>query len=492
MGAADRLRLDEVGALAARGVDGVDGLLARLGDPNWVVRRAVVAALAAAGDAAVAPLCAVLRARRDDEARIAATVDALVASTGAVPAALGALLAEGEDPAIIADAAQVAGRRRSVASVGALGRLVAHPDDNVVVAAIEALGRIGGEAALGAVVAAAESGNFFRTFPAIDVLGRSGAQLAVPPLARLVDDPLYAHEAARALGRTGQAAAAAPLLATLAREGDALLRVVAAALVDLVHRQRECTGSAEAVEGALRQLGPREAVVRRLGRAVVGADASEQGALCRVLGWIGGDAAVGCLLDLLDGEPGAAAAAALGALGEGAADRLRAALRAGDSGRRLLLLPMVLDVPAAAPEVLRCLEDPDGSVRALACAALSRVGGAGALDALFDCLGDPEPRVSQAAVGAIDAIGGPEAEARALAAARSDDPSTRLGALLVLAHGGFAAGLRELVEASADPDERVREAAIQGLARFDDPAARDALLAAAAHASDRARAAAMR
>ena len=494
LGAADRARLAETEALASLGDGGVAGLVERLGDPNWVVRRAVVSALAGLGDAAVGPLCEVLRTRRDDEARLAAAVDALVASSADVDPAVAPLLTPGGDPAILADAAQVVGRRRSVASVPALALLVGHDNDNVVVAAIEALGRVGGAAALGAVVSAAGSGNFFRTFPAIDVLGRSGDPRALGPRARLVDAPLYSPEAARALGRTGQAGAVAPLLATLTREGDALIRVVATALVDLVHRHRERAGGSEAIERAMRRVGQRETFTRRLARAVTGADPSEQAALCRVLGWIGGDTAVGCLLDLLDGETGAAAsaAAALGSLGSEAAGRVRAALRDGDSGRRLLLLPMILDIPSAAPEVLRCLEDPDAAVRALACAALSRLGGDGALDALFACLGDPESRVAQAAVSAIDTIGGPGAEERALRAARSTDAGIRLGALQILAHGAFPSGLPELIAASAEPDERLREAALHGLARFDAPEARGTLLAAASHPSDRARAAAMR
>ncbi len=493
LGAADQARLDEAERLTTLGAAGVVPLLRRLDDPNWVVRRAVVAGLASLGDLAVGSLCELLQTQRDDEARIAAAVDALVASTGGVHPAVEALLAEGGDPAVIADGAQIVGRRRSVASVPALARLVAHANDNVVVAAIEALGRIGGSAALGPVVAAAESDNFFRTFPAIDVLGRSGDPVAVGPLARLVDNPLYSHEAARALGRTGQLAAAAPLLAVLAREGDALLRVVAAALVDLADRHGERSGSTGAIERAIREVPQPDAINRRLARAVAGADASEQVALCRVLGWVGGDVAVGCLLDLIDGGSAAVpAAAALSSLGVGAGDRVRAALREGDSARRLLLLPMVLDVPSATPEVLRCLEDPEPAVRSLACAALSRVGGPGALAALFACLDDPEARVFQAAVSAVEVIGGPEALTRALAAVRSPDSGARLGALLILAHGAYPEGLRDLIEASADPDERVREAAIHGLARFDDPAARATLLAAAAHPSDRARAAAMR
>src|SRR5690349_19713738 len=88
-------RMERVDRLAAGADGGVDALADMLDDPSWTVRRSVVAALAAAGTAAVAPLCELLRTRRDSEARIAATVDALSASNGDADSAL---LAMTRDP----------------------------------------------------------------------------------------------------------------------------------------------------------------------------------------------------------------------------------------------------------------------------------------------------------------------------------------------------------------------------------------------------------
>ena len=101
-------RIEHVDRLVAGGGDGVQGLLAMLDDPSWSVRRAVVAALAAAGTSAVAPLVDVLRTRRDDEARIAATVDALSALAGDCDARAGR--PDGWRPAaVLADVAQTWG-----------------------------------------------------------------------------------------------------------------------------------------------------------------------------------------------------------------------------------------------------------------------------------------------------------------------------------------------------------------------------------------------
>ncbi|HEX6242207.1 MAG TPA: HEAT repeat domain-containing protein, partial [Polyangiales bacterium] len=75
----DAQRADLVRALAAE--RRVPALVGMLSERSWSVRREVVAALAALGEDAELPLLACLRTQRDDEARIAATVDALADST---------------------------------------------------------------------------------------------------------------------------------------------------------------------------------------------------------------------------------------------------------------------------------------------------------------------------------------------------------------------------------------------------------------------------
>ncbi|TQF15122.1 HEAT repeat domain-containing protein, partial [Myxococcus llanfairpwllgwyngyllgogerychwyrndrobwllllantysiliogogogochensis] len=289
LSAEDRARVEEVEQLARGGAGSLERLVAGLDTSSWAVRRAVVAALARLGTPAVPPLCDVLRHRRDNEARLAAAVEALVASTGAVEESLEGL-ADSPSAPIVCDAAQVLGRRRSRRSVPLLARLTVHPDDNVAVAAIEALGRIGGGAAVDALLAALGSGNFFRIFPAIDVLGRCGDPSVVPALLGLLADPFYALESARALGRTGQDAAVPALVSLLRRGNDALVRVAAVALVDIHEAQVQRFGGARAVQAALRSgPGPDLSMLgRRLAQAITSADSAERAALARLLGWVGG------------------------------------------------------------------------------------------------------------------------------------------------------------------------------------------------------------
>jgi len=454
-------------------------LIGRLTDPSWTVRRAIVSALARLGDPAVGPLCDVLRFHRDDEGRLAAAVDALVGSLGDVDASVVAL-ADSSDAAVVCDAAQILGRRRSSMAMPTLARLAEESNENVALAAIEAVGRIGGEAAIDLLIGAVESRSFFRAFPAIDVLGRTGDPRAVGPLCELLTEPHYAIEATRALGRAGQPAAAPALVALLTRPNDAQVRVAAAALVEVHDRYTTQFGPHRVVLDALATLDS-SAASRRLTHSLVGADVAERTALCRVLGWVGGSDAARALVELLDAG-----------LDRQAEPILFSALRQSTEDRRLLLLPILARGRTAAPEILECLTDAHASVRAITCDTLGKIGDASAIGPLFERLVDPDARVSQTAVVAIQSLGSDETEARALQAARSDDRRVRRSALRILSYFGWPSALEVFLSALEDSDERLRDVAAAGLAGIDDARSLDALLAASMHTAPRTRAAAVR
>jgi HEAT repeat protein len=434
----DRARVDRVEALARAGSGGVKDLVALLDDPSWAVRRAVVAALASVGDPAVGSLRRVLEEQRDDEARLAATVDALVASRADVDATMVALATEATSPAVICDAVQVLGRRRAHAAIGLLARLSTHADDNVAVGALEALGRIGGTEIVDALVAAVESRHFFRTFPAIDALGRTGDARAVRPLTALLSDPLYAPEAARALGRTGQESAVAPLASLLLRSPDALVRTAAVALAELRERYELRFGDNESIGRALPNAVDRALASQRIVAVTPGLASSEQVAIARVLGWLGDPSGIGFLIEMLLAEPpvGTAAADALRRLGPAAAPMLIAAIRDGDSARRLRVLPIVGYAAGSLDDLVRCLDDVDADVRVRACEALARLGEPSAVSSLFRLIGDRDGRVSQTAAAAIQSLGSLETKRLALEQATSSDTRTRRAALRIISYFG--------------------------------------------------------
>ena len=84
------------------------------------------------------------------------------------------------------DGAQILGRRRVAEAIPELSHLVHSDNDNVALSALEAVGRIGGQPAVDLLIEAVESRSFFRAFPAIDLLGRTGDPRAVRPLTALL------------------------------------------------------------------------------------------------------------------------------------------------------------------------------------------------------------------------------------------------------------------------------------------------------------------
>ena len=140
MSEAEAERIGRVRQLGNLGSESVDVLIDQLDDPSWVVRRAVVEVLVAPRRSApVSPLCDALRRHRDNESRLAAITDALSASSADVDERCSSSPAT-PNPAVVADAAQILGRRRSKRATSPAGELTQAPNDNVAVSAIEALG----------------------------------------------------------------------------------------------------------------------------------------------------------------------------------------------------------------------------------------------------------------------------------------------------------------------------------------------------------------
>lgn len=490
----DRALIGHVDELGRQGAQGLPALLQQLTHGSWAVRRAVVAALASQGDVAIPSLVSILETQRDHEGRLAAVVDTLVASRGAAEEAALTLARGSDSVAVLCDAAQILGRRRAHSAIPELVKLSVHPDDNVAVAAIEALGRIGGVETVDALIKAVEAKSFFRTFPAVDALGRTGDPRAVKPLTALLADPLYAPEAARSLGRTGLESAIAPVAGLLLKPSTALVRTAAIALAELRERAEAQYGETESLVRALSANVDPSVASGRIIEALAGVVPSELAAIARVLGWIGDEVAIAQLVVMLMGDPPVAAASAdaLRRLGARATPQILASIRASGSAERLRLLPLVGFGAGSIDDLIICLDDPDNDVRARASEALARLGNPSAVTQLFRLLGDRDVRVSQAAAAAIQSLGSLETKRLALEQARSSDTARRRAALRIISYFGYPEGLDVLIAAIDEDDEKVREAAIYGLPLVDDPKGTAALLAAAKHTSAKTRAAVMR
>lgn len=469
---AERRRIERIDRLVLLGAAGVGELIAGLADASWTVRRAVVAGLSVLGDDAVGALCGWLRDERSSERAIAAAVDALSGSMGASATREVLALLGDRRPAVVADAAQILGRRSAVEAAPALTGLLDHPNDNVAVAAIEALGAIGSSHAIDALIDVLGRRSFFRTFPALQVLARAEDPRVVAPLARLLDDDGYRIEAARALGRTGHAQAIRPLVSLLPHAGDAIVRLVALALADLVSRA-EWHGAGEQVANVMRDESA--AFGARLVGALRTAETAERTAIAVVLSRIGDRSVVPDLGRLLeDPEVRFAATDAIQRITRRQDDAVLDALASGDPATRAAVLPVVHTMRAAGA-VRALVRDDDPETRAQACEALARIGDTAAVPLLFAALRDANPRVAHAATAAIQSLGVAETATLAIAALRTEAPAVRRHALRIISYMGFAQAFAPVIEAIDDPDPRIAELAVAALATMSHPGVDPAL-----------------
>lgn len=484
--------LAEVAALSASGIAGIEPLMAMLDAHGWVVRRAIVHALAEGPAGSVPLLVGSLVERRSSEPTVSGLVDALSASVAEVEPALRELLSQ-DSAAVLCDVIQILGRRRDLPSVPRLVELTAHEDDNVALAAIEALGRIGGEAPLERLLQLAKGANFFRVFPAIDALGRCRDERALPTLIQFLDKPLYVAEAARALGRLGSIHAVPSLLRAMTRGSESNVSIGATSLV--------------AIDASVGELGPVSAVRRsvrehaeaglrdRLSRVMGFADGKEQVALGRVLVWLATSESVSDLLQLLADGAEDVSNLALQSLAELSAlsdPRVLELLENGSSELRAKLLPHFVGVGAASQAVADCLRDPQANVRALACHALARGSSTRVVPQLFELLKDSDLGVVHAAVGAIQSLGSDETKRLALAGARSSNLAERRAALRIVTYLGYEQSFDLCAEAISGQDPRLRDIALSALPNLDDPRAQPMLLNAARELDPRTRASALR
>ncbi|HEX8556771.1 MAG TPA: HEAT repeat domain-containing protein [Pyrinomonadaceae bacterium] len=202
-----------------------DLLLERCRDEDERVRRAAVEHLPFLEDERATP--ALARALRHETPKVrAAAAGAMALAEGPeVSARLMEALAD-EDAWVRHFAARSLGRRKAVESADALAVLARDDKSNHVrIAAVEALGHVGGEGAARVVAPLVKSGEPDLVRAAVAALGRIRRPDAQPPLFEALHSPdaEVRAEAAGALGARGDAEAAGRLLRVAAADGESLV-----------------------------------------------------------------------------------------------------------------------------------------------------------------------------------------------------------------------------------------------------------------------------
>lgn len=308
-------------------------LLARAADPDEGVRAAALEHLPYLDHPRVADVLVEAVGRETPRARAAAAHALAAIDTPAAAAALRGAL-DDPDAWVRYFAAVSLGRRRDSQAFPALAALArADTAQPVRAAAIEALGAIGGDAAVEVLSAAADGPDDDLAVAALRALGSAGADRGVRALKRALGSASVVRRAGAAQALAG-------------------------------------ASQAEAVD-ALRwtALADADPSVWRAAIAALAAIATRRGAL--------EEAAIDALVNVgLAPARAAAAADALASLPPAAIPALGGALARADARERLFAIDVLARIarPEASTHVVRALDDADPRVRQRAIGALARLG----------------------------------------------------------------------------------------------------------------------
>jgi HEAT repeat protein len=476
-----------------------DDLPARLGDPDWRIRRSAVRRLVERPLTAeqLDGLLSIVGESHHDLSRLNGAIQ-ILAQTGAdVLPALIELLGSA-DADVRCYAALALGERGDVRAAESLLRLLDDSDANVVMHAIEALGRLRAAAAVDRLAGFVRSRHFAFGFSALTALASIGDERVAADLLPLFDDPLLRPAAVEALGALGDIDSIGPLVDCL-RSGAEPAAAVARALLGIFDREQARFGTGPEVVRRIRaELG---ATAPSTWSAVVDqASAEDMPAVIRLLEVVGPPESIAPLARLVKsptaGDP---ALPALARQGSAALPAVIEALPMADSEARREVAAALGDMrdPAAFAPLVNLLDDEESELVIAAVEALGRLGDPRTPDRLDRLFDHPDKGVRHAAVGATLLTAAPESVAALVPMLDDPAPLRREAAVKILGTRDARSFAPQLTARYDDPDERVRRAVVEHLqipddetrhrvavsARSDRPAVRAAAAAALASAA---------
>jgi HEAT repeat protein len=393
---------------------------------------------------------------------------------------------------VIMFALQMLSRIGDPLAVHAVAPLVRHSDPNVAQSAIEALGQLRHRDAVPTLLKLLK-GDLWLQLAAIDALGKIGDPVAVAPLIALVPDSIVAEPAVRALQRIAAPESLEQLLPRLLKVSERSLRdalmLALGVVIDLhpdpvpIALRLRAELEREAGHDLLAYL--EEILAWRAEDSSPTADQRDSESLLRAAA---GLAVVAGLRPLYPSILARIATDENAGWAEGLMRRhalaVSSALREllGHSNplvRRGALLAGMFE-PGDLAGVMQHLQDSDGLVRAAACQALGRMGAAKAAPQLIERLLHGEAPEQAAAVDALAELPAESLELLEPCLRAEVPESVLAGALEVLARRGALRFEARILELSRHRDSAVRRAAIRAVAQLQGSRAEVVLLRALA------------
>ena len=297
------------------------------------------------------------------------------------------------EPAIRLPAIHALGESGNPVAGEALKRLLW--DDSKIAthaATLRALGRLGGEGALEAVIRALDHDHATVRDTAANVLGEMGDPAAVEALIRALQtgQGVLRASAAEALGKLGHLAAVEPLIVALRRDDRGDVRFYAAQALGLLGDDAAThAGAVAAVEPLIVALNDPSVIYG-------GSVAEAAAAALEQIGTDEARAAAKKWRDLweIPGDTSQADTLIARLANEAWEARHMAATILGDLGD-----------PVAVEPLIAALDDPDPSVQVAAASALGQLGDARAVGPLVGALDSPLIDLRRAVIGALGSLG---------------------------------------------------------------------------------------
>lgn len=461
-------------------------------DPSWRVRRATVQGLLThGGQGMLAALLAAMRQRHRDVGLLNSVIQVLAQHGADTLAPLLELLTD-EAAELRSYAARALGERGDRRAIPGLLAALDDCDANVRYHAIEALGKLQAVEAVDSLAAVAESRDFFVAFPALYALGSIGDRRVAPRLVPLLADAWLRLAAVQALGRLGGEAEVTPL-AELLDQPDAPTVEIARALARMHghYEQAYCEGTliADLAQRAITEVGK-----AHLAAALKSAGGEQWGVLGAVLSWLSGPVVEQALVRLLS-QPTTRQDAldALVRRGSRSTGRLLDQLASPDveTCQAVAVALGRIGDPRATPELVRILTTRE-ELTTVAAGALAAIGDRRAFEPLLGLLGHPSATTRQAVIGALNSIGHPDMPQRIARLLTDPEPRLRESACRIAGYFGYPACVEALLGCIRDPEISVCCAAVEQLPYLEDERAGRLLCETLGHSVAKVRAAAAR
>ncbi|MCU1227848.1 MAG: lyase [Acidobacteria bacterium] len=475
-----------------------------LGDKDWRVRKTIVDGFVR--DARTEVVTGLINSLADPEnagKRNSAT-EALIRIGEPAIEPIVARLQNEEDVDVRLSLVNLLGDLRNDHSYDVLLKLLAtEPDINVASSIVSSLGKYRDAGALPHLMRALQRDDLWLKFHVVEALGEIGDRSALPAIL-----PLYAEKSLRkpvleAVGKIADVGTVAFLLKIIADEEKlnltalrALVRIAEASKPRIVEQSERLL-----IQRKFREAFPASKIPPLVEHLHATPKREVKNFILKFLGWSGDERALPVLMQYLE-QPETAEVAAQGLIdfGIGAVPAILDTLRNADEDEIVALLLRVINVVATAdsiPSILPFLDHHNPMIRRLAIETLGEILDPSSIDYLLAKLDDQDVASQQAAVNAISALVGayPEVKQEVLAKIRrmlqAKSVPMKLNSLSVFVNIQGEGYHDELLLASKDSDDVIRQKAISLMGKFGEERFADQLVLSLADESTAVRLAAI-